>query len=348
MTCDIWRRTATATASIVALALALVSAQAPQTAQPFSGKVTRLDPALDAVVSPNAKMEVLVTDYFGSSEGPIWVDDGQFLLFSDQAANRIYKWDPAVDKLSVFMENAGYHGKPEDVPNIALFLYNGLHYIQLMGTNGLAIDRQGRLIICARGDRQLVRIEKDGKRTVLADRWQNKKMNAPNDVIVKSDGSIYFVGQMGHDEGRRDMVPNAMFRWKDDKLDLITTDYFSGLAFSPDEKYMYVVSKGALQRVDVMRDGTLANPIPFGGDQGADGVKVDALGNVYVGASDGMRIMSPAGKHIGTIDTGRFTNMVFGDKDHKTLYIVIRRGLARIRMNVAGATWPTAPQGNTR
>ena len=344
---QMWTRTVFATAAALALGLGLVSAQDPgkvgedpRTVKVPSGRVIKKDPALDAIISPDAKMETLVSNYFASSEGTAWVEDGQYLLFSDQAANRIYRWDDQTDKLSIYMVKAGYSGRDEDVPNIALFFYNEHHYIMLMGTNGLALDREGRLIICARGDRQLVRIEKDGKRTVLADNWQGKKMPAPNDVVVKSDGSIYFVAQLGHDVGRRDYAPQAMYRWKDGKVDLISTNYSSGLAFSPDEKYMYVVTKGVLERVDVLPDGTFANPIPFGGDAGADGVKVDAAGNVYVGATDGMRIMSPAGKVLGVIDTGRFSNMAFGGKDRKTMYIAIRRGLARIKMNVAGAWLP--------
>lgn len=340
MSWNIGMRTVCATAALVALGLGMVSAQDPRTMGAPSGKVIRKDPALDAIISPDAKMEILVKDYFASGEGTVWVDDGQYLLISDQAANRIYKWDDPSAKLSIYMEKAGYSGKDEDVPNIALFFYNGLHHIMLMGTNGLALDREGRLIICARGDRQLVRVEKDGKRTVLADHWQNKKMPAPNDVVVKSDGSIYFVAQLGHDAGRRDYAPQAMYRWKDGNVDLITTEHSSGLAFSPDEKYMYVVTKGALMRVEVLPDGTVANAIPFGGDQGGDGVKVDEKGNVYVGASDGMRIMSPAGKVLGVIETGRFANMAFGGKDHKTMYIAVRRGLARIKFNVAGARVP--------
>lgn len=309
-------------------------------AQSPTGKVTRLDPALDAIVPPDATLEILKEDYFGSSEGPVWVDEGTsgYLLFSDQAANRIYKWAPTTRELSVFLYPAGYTGPQAKVPEIAQFLYNDRLYIQLMGSNGLALDREGRLVICARGDRSMVRIEKDGTRTTLADGYQGNTFNAPNDVVVKSDGSIYFSAQ-GVPPGappRPGIARDGIYRWKRGQVDLITPDFFSGLAFSPDEKIIYLVSQGKIFRLDVRPDGTFTNPRPFAGDSGADGLKVDRSGNVYFGASDGLRIVSPEGKHLGTIATGRFTNLGFGDRDRKTLYILIRRGLARMRLSIAG------------
>ena len=144
----------------------------PLSAQTLTGgAIRRLDPALDTIVPPNAKLEVLTVDYFGSSEGPVWIPEGPtgYLLFSDQAANRIYKWTPD-GELSVFLERAGYTGDPAKWAEVAQLLYNERLYVGLVGTNGLALDSEGRLVMCARGDRAIVRLEKNGTRTTLADR----------------------------------------------------------------------------------------------------------------------------------------------------------------------------------
>ena len=304
------------------------------------GTIRRLDPALDAIVPAHARLEVLKADYFGSSEGPVWISEGStgFLLFSDQAANRIYKWMPD-GELSVFLDRAGYTGDPARWPEVAQLFYNDRLFIGLVGTNGLALDREGRLIMCARGDRAIVRLEENASRTTLADRYEGQRLLSPNDVVVKSDGSIYFTAP---GPPRPDAAPSGLYRWHDGEVQLLATrDTLeggspNGLAFSPDETILYVVAAGRIWRFDVQPDGTTADGRFFVGEGGADGIKVDRNGNLYFGGPEGLWIVTPDGKHLGTIAMGRFANLAFGDNDRKTLYITIRRGLARIRLNVPG------------
>lgn len=153
-------------------------------------RIVRLDPALDEIISPDAKLETL-GEHFGLTEGPVWIPQGNsgFLLFSDNAANVIYKWQEG-NPLSVFLEKSGYTGN--DVKNVGDQTISGRLAILLIGSNGLALDPQGRLIITAMTDRNVVRLEKDGTRTMIADRYEGKRFNGPNDVVVKSDGAIYF------------------------------------------------------------------------------------------------------------------------------------------------------------
>ena len=303
------------------------------------GTIRRLDPALDAIVPANAKIEVLKADYFGSSEGPVWIAEGSgYLLFSDQAANRIYKWAPD-GELSVFLEPSGYTGDPEKWPEVAYLFYNERLYIGLVGSNGLAVDREGRVIMCARGDRALVRLEKNGMRTTLADRYEGQRLSSPNDLVVKSDGSVYFSAP---GPPQPDAAPSGLYRWHNGAVQLLATAKNldggtpNGLAFSPDEEILYVITSGNIWRFDVQPDGTIANGRFFVGEGGADGMKVDRNGNLYFGGPGGLWIVAPDGKHLGTIAMGRFTNVAFGDSDRKTLYIMIRRGIARIRLNIPG------------
>ena len=308
------------------------------------GTIRRLDPALDAIVPANAKLEVLKADYFGSSEGPVWISEGPtgFLLFTDQAANRIYKWMPD-GELSVFLDPAGYTGDRAKWPEVARLFYNERLFLGLVGPNGLAVDREGRLIICARGDRAIVRLEKNASRTTLADRYEGQRLLSPNDLVVKSDGSIYFSAPGPPPlRTRPNAAPSGLYRWHNGAVQLLATrDTLqggspNGLAFSPDEKILYVVAAGTIWRFDVQPDGTIADGRFFVGESGADGMKVDRNGNLYFGGPDGLWIVTPDGKHLGTIAMGRFTNLAFGNLDRKTLYITIRRGLARIRLNVPG------------
>ena len=158
--------------------------------------VERLDPALDAIVPANAKLEILKGDYFGNIEGPLWIAEGQsgYLLFTDISANHIYKWTPD-GNLSIFLDRTGY-SSPDTTPLQTggyIGSYNGRFYPTSFGSNGITLDPQGRIVWCAQGDRAIVRLEKDGqKRTVLADRYEGKRLNRPNDLVAKSDGWVYF------------------------------------------------------------------------------------------------------------------------------------------------------------
>jgi gluconolactonase len=167
-------------------------AQPPATPTPL---IERLAPEADDILPADAKLEVIKQDFFGATEGATWVPEGAYMAFSDMGSNRIWKWDPAAQQLSVLMEKAGLTaditpGSPAITKVRALD--NGRLQVAVIGTNGLGLDKEGRLVFCVHGDRAIARREKDGTRTILADRLDGKRFNGPNDLVVKSDGSIYF------------------------------------------------------------------------------------------------------------------------------------------------------------
>jgi gluconolactonase len=337
----------------VAAALTVVSAQPPS--QKPTRTAVRLDAALDQILSTDARLQILKADYFGIAEGPVWIAQGRtgYLLFSDVGANTIYKWTPD-GMLSVFMEKSGYTGDLAGIGLQGFGVNNGRLYVLNLGSNGIVTDPQGRLIFDASGDRAIVRIEKDGKRTVLADRYEGKRLNRPNDLVLKSDGAIYFSDPRPANNPLMELPTSAVFLIKDGAIKLLLNDYRTpnGLAFSPDEKYLYVndTLRNLIMRYDVQPDDTIANGrlfIDMNEDKAPgnpDGMKVDVRGNVYCMGPEGIWILSPDGKHLGTIllpDIG--TNMTFGGADGKMLYITSRRSLMRIPLKVAGALWKAAP-----
>jgi gluconolactonase len=304
--------------------------------------VERLDPALDAIVSPDAKVETLREDYFGYTEGPLWVPDGEsgYLLFSDMAANKIYKWT-AEEGFSVYLERAGFTTR--EFPDVRI-LNNGRLSVVILGSNGLVLDREGRVVLCAHGDRALVRLEKDGTRTVLADRYEGKRINGPNDVAMRSDGSFYFSDRgsaLMFDTPERELPYTALFRWHEGKLQVLDTDpQVNGVAFSPDERYLYVAGGPRIRRFDVRPDGTLTNEQMFldmsknGGFGGTDGMKVDPHGNIFTIGPGGVWILSPEGTLLGKIRTpAHGTNVVFGDADGRGLYITSARSVFYVQLD---------------
>ena len=307
--------------------------------------VVRLDAALDQIVSASAKVETLKSDYFGISEGPLWIQEGPsgYLLFNDLGANVIYKWTPD-NQLSIFLERSGYTGEIAAATRAGFGANNGRLFIMNFGSNGLAQDPEGRIVFTAQGDRAIVRLEKDGSRTILADRYEGKRLNRPNDMAIRSDGAVYFTDPHADNSPVMELDFSAVFLVKDGKVQLLDKDYRpNGIALSPDEKYLYVNSGQKIMRYDVRPDGTVANRQEFmdmSADKtpgGADGMKVDSKGNVYCTGPGGLWIISPEGKHLGTIVLpDNPTNMAFGDADYKTLYITARKSLCRIRLNVPG------------
>lgn len=344
---------------ILMAAIASVLASSLATAQPSTGSsVVRLDPALDALISSDAKVE-LVKGGFGFTEGPVWVQEGGegHLLFTDMPGNVIWKLTPD-GKASVHLSNVGYNG-PE------VWRWGGINNngrertdplfeeFAMIGADGLTLDRQGRLIVATFAGRSLMRVEKNGQRTVLADRYEGKRFGGPNDVVVKRDGAIYFTDTFGafrlrEKDPRRELDFNAVYMWKDGKLTLVVKDMpnaTNGLAFSPDEKYLYVNAgrDNYVNRYEVQADGTLANGKLFidmrkETERGVtDGLRVDTKGNLYETAPGGVWIISPEGKHLGTIRAPEVsTNVGFGDADRKTLYIAARTGIYRIRVKTPG------------
>ena len=326
-------------------------------------EVVRNDPAMDDVVGPNPKVFKLA-DGFKFTEGPIWINkDGGLLLFSDPNANTIYKYTPNGNeegKLEVFRTPSGYSGA-----DIA-------EYGQ-PGSNGLTLDTQGRLTVNQHGNHRVLRDEKDGTQTTLADSYEGKRLNSPNDLVYRSDGTLFFTDPpfgfpKAFADARKQLPFSGVFSIYKGKLQLVSKDFTgpNGIALSPDEKYLYVGNwpraltgqqaragddtvneigekHKAIMRYEVQPDGTLKNGKVFfdftdaPGEDGLDGIKVDQKGNLYVSAPGGLWVISPAGKHLGTIITPRHPhNMAWGDADGKTLYLCARSGLYRIRLNIPG------------
>lgn len=343
----------------VAIFAVLFAAVLPaQVIRTVSYNLVRLDPTLDAIVTQDSPLEVL-GEHFGLTEGPVWVDDsnGGYLLFSDCAANVIYKWQPNAP-LSVFLERSGFTGQSNlDVGQQTIA---GRLAILLIGSNGLALDPEGRLIITAMADRTLVRLEKDGKRTTLADRYDGKRFSGPNDVAVKSNGSIYFTDTVnglrgGGSSPQRELPYSGFYLIKNGTLTLLGGDRDrpgeapNGIALSPDEKTLYVTAGGRKTlQYDILPDDTVANPRVFT-EGGNDGIKTDNQGNVYQVNATGqgeILITAPNGKRLGTIQLPQIpgeprarvcaSNLAFGDTDGKTLYITSCTHLFRIRLKASG------------
>lgn len=299
--------------------------------------IIRNDPAVDRIVGPNPKVFKLA-EGFRFTEGPVWTADA--LLFSDPNSNVIYKYSKD-GKLSVFRTSTGYSGA-----DIA-------EYGQ-PGSNGVTLDPAGNLVIDQHGNRRVIRLEKDGSETVLADKFEGRRLNSPNDLVYRSDGTLFFTdppfGLPKFAEDKRKELPfSGVYSLYKGKLQLLTKEFTgpNGIAFSPDEKYLYVgdwdEKKKTVYRYEVQPDGTLINRklffdfTSFKGEDAIDGIKVDKEGNLYVSAPGGLQMLSPDGRHLGTIVTPQHVhNMAWGDDDGKTLYLCARTGLYQIRLNVEG------------
>jgi len=304
--------------------------------------IERIDPAIDAIVPLNPKI-FKVAEGFQFTEGPIWVKPG-YLLFSDPNANTIYKYEPE-GKLSVFKKNSGYVGK--DVAE----------YGQ-PGSNGLTLDKDGRLTINEHGNRRVVRVEKDGSVTVLADKFDGKRLNSPNDLVYRSDGALFITDPpfglpKFYEDSRKRLPYSGVFSLKDGNLKLISTDLKgpNGVAFSPDEKYLYVGNwdpeKKVVMRYEIDAEVNASNGWVFfdmtnapgqdAGNDAIDGIKVDQKGNLYVCGPGGIWVITAEGKHLGTIKTPKNPhNLAWGGADGKTLYITAQNTLYRMPLNVAG------------
>jgi gluconolactonase len=305
------------------------------------GEIERLDPALDRLLPADALIEVLA-DGFEWSEGPVWVKDKGYLLFSDIPRNQIVKWQPG-QGISVFLEPAGYTGKPR---------FPGRE----PGTNGLTLDAQGRLVMCCHGDRVIRRREQDGTMTTLASKYEGKRFNSPNDLVYHSNGDLYFTDPpyglpKGFDDPARELDWCGVYRLSaDGKVTLLTTEMTrpNGIGLSPDEKTLYVAqsdSEAAIWKAfPVNSDGSLGTSRVLydatgwmGQRPGApDGMAIDVDGNLWATGPGGVLIFAPSGKLLGVMHTGeRTANCTFGD-DGSTLYITADMYLCRVKTKTKG------------
>jgi gluconolactonase len=343
------------------LGLGWLYAQAPaQTPAKVPTGILKMDPAMDELIDTNAQVEPVIKDFFYFTEGIVWVPQGKDSgnwLFAEMAANKVLKL--TMDgKLSLYLDNCGYtgwdtwrhgftqtNGKPPTDPDYKRF--------NLPGCNGLARDSEGRLVIATWGGRGLDRIEKNGKRVQLTDSVDGKKFNSTNDVVVKKDGAIYFTDGPGCgglrlqcNDPEKGIDYNGVFMWKNGKTTTTAkVDGANGLALSPDEKYLYANGNRLVRKFKVQPDDSVDVPNmevimdktkdPLPGI--TDGMKVDSKGNIWESCCGGIVVLTPEGKQLGIVYTPEaVANLNFGDPDYKSLYIVARTSIYKIRTKVPG------------
>ena len=320
--------------------------------------VLRFDPRLDAIVDPDARVEKVAEDHAAFFEGPVWIERATagYLLFTDIAGDAILRWTPGSGVSTVahsfFASSAGSRARDLDL---------GSRRVSLKGPDGLAVDGEGNIVYCGYGPRHVGRLAPDGRRTVLAQAYKGRRLNTPNDVVINSEGVVYFTDSSADitsalgdvDAG----VPtSAVYRIKGGQLELLNANFMAanGLAFSPDEQFLYVndtrrklvwrfESRGRepLGRRELFADMSVdpSEGVP-------DGMKVDAAGNVYCTGPRGLWVIAADGTHLGTVQTPeRLTNLAFGGPDRSTLYLTGPSYVWRIPLKARGAERPVAQRG---
>ena len=307
--------------------------------EPEFASVERRSPALDRLVPPGARVERIATG-FGFTEGPVWMPGG-YLLFGDLPNNVIRRWDPPTGAVSVIRKRSGY-ADADQPPGFS------------MGSNGMTLDSEGRLTVCEPGNRRVTRTEPDGSITVLAERYEGKRLNSPNDLVYRrADGSLYFTDPP-HGLVQEDLDPakelpfNGVYRVAGGKLQLVERAMTrpNGIAFSPDESYLYVSNSDHARKIwmryRVEPDGSLADGMVFLDltgmpGQAPDGMKVDQEGNLYLTGPGGVWVLAPAGEILGVIRTRQEpSNLAWGEDDRKTLFMTAPNEVYRIRLGVPG------------
>ena len=295
--------------------------------------IERLDPELDKLIPADAKIEVLA-EGFKWSEGPVWDEKNGELLFSDVPNNVIHAWKEW--KIREFMRPSGYSG---DHPAW-----------RSSGSNGLVLDAKGRLLIAEHGDRRVSLLGEDGKKATVADRFEGKRFNSPNDIAVHSSGAVYFTDPIyglpkGEEDPARELDFCGVFRvGTAGAVSLVTKELErpNGIAFSPDEKTLYVANshkpRAIILAVSIGEDGMATDTKVFfdtkdlDGKGSPDGLKVDAAGNLWATGPGGLLIISPQGKLLGRVLTGKATaNVAFGGKDGKTVFLTAHDTLVRFK-----------------
>jgi gluconolactonase len=329
----------------------------PPSDVPFS--ITKLDPSLDELIAPGAKLEPL-GDYFGLVEGPVWVPDqkGGYLLISDMLSNVIYK-ETADKTISVYLDKAGYSG--DDINNAGIQTRRARAHVLLIGPECTSRDAQGRLIWCASNDGKVMRLEPDGTRTVVASGYEGKRFDGPNDLAITTDGAIYMTDvdtglRYGNKSPLKQLPNQGVYRIKDGKVTLAVDEAAlggapNGVAISPDDKYIYLnAGRRKIMRYDIKPDGSLANGVVFYVGPGiGDGMKTDLKGNLFSSSGAGpgeVAIIAPSGKKLGLLNIPISAsepkrqicalNFAWGEEGGKTLFIMGCEAVYKIRMKTAG------------
>jgi gluconolactonase len=313
-----------------------------KTAYPTLGTIERFDPRFDKLVPQDARVE-RIAEGFDWSEGPIWDRSRKVLLFSDVPTNTVFQWQEGKG-VSVFLKPSGYTGS----------VARGGE----PGSNGLNMDRDGRLVLCQHGDRRVARLEADKTFKTLADKYDGKKFNSPNDSVYKSNGDLYFTDppygllKLNADPAK-ELDWNGVYRISaaDGTVTLLTKEmtFPNGIALSPDEKTLYVANSDPRRAIwmafPVQQDGTLAPGKLFADVTSSvspakkglpDGMKVDAAGNLFATGPGGVLVFAPDGTHLGTFATGEATaNCGFGE-DGSTLFITADMYIGRVRLSTKG------------
>jgi gluconolactonase len=323
------------TASLLAAALlAPLALHAPAAAQEKGPRIERLDPALDALIAPGTTLERVATG-FGFTEGPLW-HDGR-LWFSDVSGDTLRAVDPS-GRVEELITNAG--GLPDPPAGKSI------------GPNGMVPDRDGSVLLAQMGARRIVRVGANRRVTPVIADYRGKRLNSPNDLVFAGDGALWFTDPPfglfnGMDRDPAKQLPyNAVFRYAGGKLTPVITDLTlpNGIGFSPDGRTLYVTDygpPGTIYAYRVGRGGALSGRrvlirFPAGGDGGADGLKVDARGNVWATGPGGVHVISPAGTALGRILLPEVAaNLAFAGDGH-TLYITASTSVYRLRTTVAG------------
>lgn len=329
-------RTFLVVVSVSWLGLSSVDGAPPETL----GEIERLDPGLDKLLTADAKIEILAKG-FTWTEGPVWVPEGSYLLFSDIPRNSVFKWKDG-EGISLFLQPSGYSGNT--------------FYGKEPGSNGLLLDAQGQLVLCEHGDRRIAVLTRRGGQRTLVDSYQGKRLNSPNDAVYKSNGDLYFTDPPyglphGFADPRRELDCCGVYRLTPQgEVTLLTAAMTrpNGLAFSPDEKTLYVAQSDPAAAIwnafPVQADGTLGksrllyDATKWVGQRPGlpDGLKVDKAGHLWATGPGGVLVLTPEGQLLGRLNTGVATsNCQFGE-DGKTLFITADATLCRVRTLAAG------------